>query len=406
VGWAGRPVMVMQRFAFVATQSDGTVLRGVLAATDAERVADMLRAQGHWPTRIAPVGHQPHSATRLGTDDLAAGFRVLATLVTARVPIAQLLALAAPSLPSAWQRLRGDIQHALNSGASLSSAFRDAGVLLPPAAAGLLLAGERTGDLAGGLQRAADLAETSAKTRRTVVNALTYPALLACAGGAVVTLLVTVVIPRFAEVLESLGQPLPSSTRAILGAAEWLRHSAAPLTALAMILLVGLGWWTGTPHGRAELARWLLAAPVAGALRHMLLTARTARTLGALLGAGTPLSEALAVAADAAGDAAVEQRLRDARRRVQEGAPLGAALRESHAMTDSAVRLIAAGEAAGTLGPVLTHAADLESDRAMRSLNTLLRLLEPTLILLLGVLVGGVSLALLQAVYSVRASAL
>ena len=148
--------------------------------------------------------------------------------------------------------------------------------------------------------------------------------------------------------------------------------------------------------------RWLLTLPVVGRIRLGLATARVCRTLGALLGSGTPALPALTIATDAAGDAAVAVRLARARDRVSEGAAISTALGSTAAITEGAQQLVAIGEGSGRLPALLAKAAQLEERDAERRLKTLVTLLEPALILAFAGLVAFVAAALLQAVYSLR----
>jgi general secretion pathway protein F len=147
---------------------------------------------------------------------------------------------------------------------------------------------------------------------------------------------------------------------------------------------------------------WLLALPLIGRIRHALATARVCRTLGALLGTGTPALPALAIASDAAADAAVGARLARARSQIAEGASLSSAFTTTGAITESALQLVSIGEGSGRLPALLAKAAELEERDAERRLTTLVTLLEPALILAFAGLVAFVATALLQAVYSLR----
>jgi type II secretory pathway component PulF len=235
-----------------------------------------------------------------------------------------------------------------------------------------------------------------------VVDALAYPALLLTAGTGVVGLLVTVVIPRFTDVLTSLGQQLPQSTRVVLAIAAMARIGLIPFLFAAGIAAAAVARWVRTPSGALAWDQALLAIPILGDIRHGYATARVSDALAALLDCGMPIARALPFAASSSGDAAIETRLSNAQQRIVEGESVARALAGTQAMTASATRLIGAGEAGGALSALLRHAATLEGDRAALRTKSLMRVIEPALILLLGAVVSGVAVALLQAVYSVR----
>jgi type II secretory pathway component PulF len=382
--------------------TDGAIVTGELHASSPANAASVLRSKGLWPLEITAVQRGAAHAHYLSIPDLSIGLRVLATILQAGVPVGRVMHVAAPSLPPGWQPLIGPVTQSLESGATFTDALRLAQVRVPRALTGLLSSGEAAGNLAGALRNAAELAERSAAMRSAVIGALAYPLLLFVAGGAVVGLLTTVVIPRFAGVLANLGQELPASTQLVLNLAASARVSALPLL-LATVTLIGV-WaaWRRTPSGEYEWHRALLSLPVFGALRHALASARACDALGALLESGMTVATALPHAGMASGDAAVERRLLATRKLIVEGSTVAHALRETGALTPSTTRLIGAGEAGGALIDLLRHAARIEADAATSRTKAWMRVVEPTLIVLLGILIASVAIALLQAVYSVR----
>jgi general secretion pathway protein F len=203
-------------------------------------------------------------------------------------------------------------------------------------------------------------------------------------------------------VLTDLGAALPATTRAVLDLGAVARAGALP-TAIALAAGVG-GWraWVGTANGRARWDAWLLAMPLLGTIRWAAGTARVGAAVASLLDSGVPIAPALLAGARAAGDAAIEARLMEARGKVIAGAPLSSALTATHAVTPTVVRLVRAGEESGRLAEMLSRAAVLEAERARRLVTGAVRLLEPALILVFGGIVAFVAAALLQAVYSVR----
>ena len=392
----------LRTFRYRSATSAGVVSAGELLAPDATSAAATIRQRGEWPMEITSAPRRDAGGHRVPVRELGVGFRVLATILDARVPAGQLMRVASPSLPPRWQGSVSAVSAALDSGETFSSALRTGGVSVPAVLDGLLKAGEAAGDLSGALRRSAELAEKSAAMRSAVMNALAYPALLVTAGAGVVGILVGVVIPRFTEVLANLGQELPTSTRLVLSAAALLRSAIVPAAVGGIVIGLPFAQWRRTPSGRQVWHEWLLSLPVVGELRHTFATARVTAALAALIDCGMPIARALPYAAASSGDAALEARLLDARQRIVEGEPIAQALQSTSALTASATRLIGAGEAGGALGALLRHAADLEGQRASVKTQTLMRLIEPALILILGAVVCGVAIALLQAVYSVR----
>jgi type II secretory pathway component PulF len=395
-------VAALITYRYRSASSDGVTHAGEIVATSVESAVLAIRAQGVWPLEVVAASSRVAASRPMPVRELGVGFRVLATILEARVPPGSVMRVAATSLPPVWQRCVPAMTAALESGESFSTSFRSAGVNVPAVVDGLLRAGEAAGDLAGALRRAAELTEKSAATRSAIIDALAYPALLLTAGVGVIGLLVTVVIPRFTEVLTNLGQELPASTRIVLMLASAVRVGLIPVVVSATVLFAAFARWRHTRSGVLQWHRFLLSLPVLGDLRFSYATARVADAWAALLDCGMPVARALPFAAASSGDAALEARLLAARQRIVEGEPIARALEATRAMTPGATRLIGAGEAGGALSALLKHAALLEGARASVRTKSLLKVIEPVLILILGAIVSGVAVALLQAVYSVR----
>ena len=265
---------------------------------------------------------------------------------------------------------------------------------------GLVRAGERGVGLAHALDQAAAELEARAEMAGRIRAALAYPMLLAVVGTLSVALIVLVIVPRFAALLSDLGQALPTATRLLLALSDGLRRYGLVLG--AALLAGAVAGVQLVSEQRAAWHAWLLGLPLFGPVRHAVATARAGRTLGVLLGTGTPALVALDIARQAVGDEAVARRLASARDRVAEGAGLAAALNGTAALSPTALELAAIGEGSGRLPDLLIRAAALEAQEAERRLKLLVTLLEPGLILAFAGVVAFVAAALLQAVYSLR----
>ena len=393
----------MTAFRYEAAREDGGFVRGVLDAVSEPAAAAVLSSRGLYPVLVEPC---PTPDTRhlfgLGRPSRraqATAFESLTAYVEAGVPLEKALeatervtsGVLRDALSRAAQRVR--------EGSSLGSALA-ASHMFSAVSVGLVRAGERGVGLGPALSHAAAQLEREAETDAHVRAALTYPALLAVVGTGSVALIVLFVIPRFATLLGDLGQSLPVATRLLLVASDAVRHYGLVGAVLGAALAVAAVRLIG--ERRAAWHAWLLRLPLVGALRHALASARAARTLGALLGTGTPALAALEIAREAAGDAAVAARIAIARTRVAEGQALTAALAAASALTPSALQLAAIGEGSGRLPVLLAKAADLDEREAERRLKTLVSFLEPGMILLFAGLVAFVAAALLQAVYALR----
>jgi general secretion pathway protein F len=327
---------------------------------------------------------------------------MLATLLDSGLSMTRALAALEELVPESWQSALPLIAREVREGRSLAAAFAAAPVEFPPVVLGIVQAGEGGSGVALAVRRAAELTEQSAATRAAVIAALAYPCVLTVAGTASVALLVGVVMPRFGAILADLGQPLPTSTRVVLGFATAAREMAIPVTIVVIVASLTFRAWKATAHGGRRWHEMLLGVPLLGSIRRSSAAARSSAALAALLDSGVPVSAALVHAARASGDAALGARLLATRESVVVGQGIARALAVAGALTPTTIRLVQAGEETGRLSAMFAHASVLERDQADRRLHAAVRLLEPGLILVFGGIVALVAAALLQAIYSVR----
>lgn len=340
----------------------------------------------------------------MSVGDLALGLRILSDLLSAGLPVSRALQALRELAPRGWQPMLPHLDQAVREGKSVASSLSTAPVEIPPLVIGIAMAGEAGNGLPDAIRQAADILDSMAATRAAVRAALAYPAMLAVAGAGSIVLMVGVVLPRFATILSDLGQSLPASTRLVLGGAMLARRLMVPAALAAAGAGVALRAWISTDRGRGAWHAVLLRVPVLGSVRFSSASARAATTLAALLRTGVPIRSALVFAARSTGDAEVERRVMAARAHVTTGESLSRAFGQNGALTVATVKLIQAGEESGRLSAMLDHAAKVEQELSDRITRTVLRFLEPALIMIFAAIVGLVAAALLQAVYSVRPS--
>jgi type II secretory pathway component PulF len=390
-------------YSYRAVREDGSPIRGTVEAVTAAGATGLLAARGLFPLSIEALAPGPRSSRRrVSRHELAIIFRGLATLVGAGLPIERALNSVAPLTRGALRTCVEQAAVRLKEGQGLAQALETADEAVPGLARGMLRAGERGGRLANALDQVAAHLEYEAELVARLRQALAYPLLLLFSGLGSVLVLGTLVIPRLAAILSDLGQEVPLATRVLLTGSDLLVRYGL----LALPVSLGAGWaawsWCHAGEGRRWLHRTLLDVPFVGPVRLGLASSRAARALGAALGAGLPLLPALDLAREAAGDDALGARLARARERVARGEPLGTAIQLEGALDSSALQLVAVGESSGRLADMVSRAGDLAAREAERRLRTLVGLIEPGLIVVIGGLVAFVAIALLQAVYSLR----
>jgi general secretion pathway protein F len=391
------------RFRYEALARDGTVTSGTASGVSESDVRKSLRVRGLLIARLTPASLiSSESQARISAADLAVTLRVLATLLGSGLSAGHAVRVAQPLVPDRVRFVFSTIESSLRDGAPMSASLAAGIPSLPVSTLGILEAGEAGGQLALAFDESARIAEESLALRHAVFGALAYPALLAAASALVVGVLTMVVIPRFALILDDLGQALPATTKVLLVVAGTARSVALPACAASGCVALACAHALRDAGTRARWHAWLLTTPIVGALRFSLASSRAAAFLASGLATGLSAPRSLMLAAAASSDFAVRRRLEASRDLVLHGRSVSDALRSTSAVSEVSLRLIGAGEISGSLVSALRHASGLEGTSARLKVQSLMQLIEPTLIVAFGGLVAFVALALLQAVYSVR----
>jgi general secretion pathway protein F len=335
-------------------------------------------------------------------EDLATGLRLLAQLVASQLSVGRVVQVFPELAPTAWRIPATAIGASVRAGKPLSTALTTHVNTFPTHLAAMIRAGEDGSGLANALSRAADAAERVSRQRREFVQALTYPAILIVASVTCVAILALVVLPRFAELLADLSQDLPVSAQLLMRAAN-----VAPAVGLATllggaVLAVSGAFLRQKPDGRLWLDRHLLDLPIAGPIVRDAIAADLCATLSGLLTTRVSLPQSLRLCEAVSVNASVCNRIARARRDVIRGAALSHAF-ELNALLDAPlIRLVKTGEETGEVASALDQTAQLARARSVRSLQRIIALCEPTLILLVGTAVAFLAGILMQTIYSVR----
>lgn len=390
-------------FAYRAVTVDGRTLRGVEAAASPDALERALTARGLYALEIAAAARTRRLRRGGRHVDAVSAIRYLATLIEAGFPLDRALgtvgrAVTEPRLAAALHAVRERVR----AGASLAAALADQPEVFPRLAVGMTQAGERGGHLGQALDRLALQLEREAELKSQLWSALLYPLLVAGMGGAAMAVLVVYVLPRFAALIEEAGATLPRSTALVLAAGAFFgRWWVAFLVAGAALTILGIAYHR-TPAGRLAVDRFLLRVPLVGELRRLAVATRVGRTVSSLLANGLPILPSLQAAAGALTDTAAASDVRRAHDEVRAGSRLASALMRSPAFPFVFVEMVSLGEESGRLPDALDRAATAAETDLRRGLERLLRLVEPTMIVVFGGIVGFVALAMLQAIYGVK----
>jgi type IV pilus assembly protein PilC len=384
------------RFTWSAHDLQGTQHRGELTAASAQAARTQLQQAGWLGIEIRRLGHPIWSeGRRLGPRDITTLTRQLATLVNADVPLLNALSLMTETAtPASMRGLLEQLVRDIRGGRSLAQALAEHPRLFDGLYRHVVAAGESSGSLGVLLERLATQRERQEALRAQLRSAMVYPLAVLLVACAVVVVILVWVVPTFESVYASFGASLPSLTLGLLSLSRATLHHW-PLIGTGLMLTAVMGSRLGrTAWISHTWDRWTLHWPVVGELRRRASTARWTRTVSTLLDAGTPLNQALISSAGACGHHRFEQASLAMAQAVQEGQTLTAAMKHCGLFAPVVIQLCAMGEASGQLSATLSRSAGLEERELETQLQGLSGLIEPVIILVLGVLIGTTVLAL------------
>ena len=410
----------MAAFRYAAADANGKEQTGVLEADSARLARQMLRARGLLPLKVDPVVAEAQKRALslsigrgLSQTELAVITRQLASLLGAQLPVADALSvMVEQSEKQSVRELMAAIRTDVLGGSSLSKALERHPRQFPDIYRALIAAGEESGRLGTVLQSLADYIEERARLQQKITLAFVYPAIVTLVALAVVVGLLTYVVPQVVQVFAQTRQALPFLTRALIATSNFVRSYG---WIVAVVIAVVVFLWHRSLRIETVRLRWdkrVLGMPVVGVLSRTINTARFASTLSILVGSGVPMLRSLQAASETVTNMAMRLRVTDALQRVREGFSLARALRVDAAEERAPgkvkmfppvlIHLIASGEATGKLPEMLGRAADIHAREAERRALFFTSLLEPVLILSMGVIVMLIVLAVLLPIIEIN----
>jgi general secretion pathway protein F/type IV pilus assembly protein PilC len=377
-------------FAYTAIDPSGRRVKGRLDAASEQAAFADLKTKGISPIQVVEVAAR-RSGGRVGVRALAASYRQLSELLRSGVPLLRALRLLGkgksnPTLAKAWS----DIADSLAAGERFADAMSRHPRIFATVHVAMVRAGERGAFLEPVLARLATLLEQQADLRGRVIGNLMYPLVLLLVGAAASLVFF---VPKFQDFFDKLPS-LPLATRILLGASDLFTAHAYVIIALALATTATVVWLFRRAGFRYWLATVLMRAPMLGPLFASIAVARFARMLGTLLENGIPMLQAIDIARDSAGNPVLARALERASESVRQGEQLSKPLAESGLFAEDVIEIIAVGESANTLPSVLVRLADTLEARIDRALATVLRLMEPAMLLFIALVVMFIFLAL------------
>jgi len=404
-------------YRYKAVNPVGETEEGEIDVSAESAAVAQLQDAGYLPIRIEPVNpsrrwslralKMPALSREISARDVAFFTRELATLLQAGLPLDQSLETLIEVADSpALKRLVTAVDAEVRRGSALSTALTNQPAGFSDLYINMVRAGEASGSLAGALSRLADYLQRARDLREDITSALVYPMILVAVTGLSVVALLTFVLPRFSQMFADLGATLPWSTQLVLAAGA-IAHSYWWVVPGAIVATTLLGRrWLSDPMHRLRMDHWVLQLPLLGELIVKSELAKFTHTLGAMLGHGVPVVRALDIVRAGMSNHALGQCVARATEGIKSGQGLAGPLGEGGIFPSLAVKLIRIGEESGQLEEMLLRLADVYEREVRTTVRRLLSLLEPTLIVGLGVIVAGIILSILAAVMGMNQAVL
>jgi general secretion pathway protein F len=411
----------MPVFEYKGLSEAGKAVSGLLEADSPKTLRALLRKSGVYLTDVIgeaeakkggasaalkrDVSLTKLAGGRISTDDIAITTRQLATLLGAGVTLVEALtALVDQAEKDKLKRVLSDVKQRVNEGSSLADALGPHQKIFGNLYINMIRAGEHSGALDAVLLRLADFTEGQAKLKQKVLGTLLYPGIMCVIGGGILTLLMTVVVPKVTKIFSDIKVALPWYTQLLIFLSDtmqaywWLILPAIGLIVFAFIR------WVNSPTGRPAFDRLQLKTPVVGGMVRMLAISRFTRTLATLLKSGVPLLTAMDIVKNVVTNSVLSDVVDKARDSIREGESIAAPLKRSGQFPPLVFHMIAIGERSGQLEDMLLSVADAYETQVQVKIGSLTALLEPLIIVAMGAVIAFVAFSILMPILQLNAN--
>jgi general secretion pathway protein F len=400
----------MPVYAYDGLNAEGRAVSGIVDAENARAARMKLRRTGVYPTALTEAETSKKedrlslntrvTFERVTPQDVSVMTRQLSTLTSAGLPLVESIsALIDQVEKERLKRVLSQIRESVNEGSSLADAMAEHPRIFNDLFVNMVRAGEASGALDVVLLRLADYTESAARLRTRVRSALTYPIVMMFLGGGVLFFLLSYVVPKITRIFTESKQVLPLPTRILMASSDFLASYAWLLLLLAVAAAFAIRAWARTPNGRDTVDRWTLRVPVFGRLFLKIAVARFSRTLATLLASGIGLLPALDIVKNVVSNRLLFRAIEDARDAIREGQPIAPPLKRSGVFPPLLVHMVAVGERSGQLEEMLAKAAEGYEAEVDATVSALTTLLEPVIIVFMGLVVMFIVLAILLPIF-------
>jgi type IV pilus assembly protein PilC len=399
----------MITFSYQARDAAGRIVTGVQDALNEDNAVTSLMSRGLMVLSLQKKAIASRSRKRVWTvkeTDLVLFTRQLSTMIEAGISLVQALTALYEQCDSKRQRnLRhviSDITARVQGGETLHESIGKHPRVFNRLFTSMVKAGEHGGLLAEILDRLAGFLEASSRLRKKVKSAMTYPVVVVCIAFAITTFLIVRVVPIFGEIFKDFGAKLPAPTQFLIDVSDFVRGEWYFLVLGIGGTIFGLRVFLRSKRGKQLTDKWKLKLPVFGPLVHKICMSRFSRTFAQLIRSGVPILEVLDIVGGTSGNYVIEESIKSVSQDVEKGDNLSVALSKKSVFPPMLLRMVAAGEATGKIDTMLEKMADFWDEEIEAMLDALTSLIEPILIVFLGVIVGGIVIAMFLPIFKLN----
>jgi len=396
----------MPHFSYTVKNKEGKTVTGDADARSKDAIIELLRKQeltiiSVEEDRFAGA-KKAQLAKKVKLDDLVIFSRQLATMVEAGIPLVSVLDVLSQQIETkGFAAVIGKVRDDVETGSSLSQALSKHQKIFSQLYINMVKAGESSGMLDEILNRVATYLEKTAALQRKLKTAMIYPIAVISIATAITVFLLVKVVPTFKGIFDMLGGTLPLPTQILLLASDFLRHWFLFGFIGVIIFIVALVQCAKTEKGKLILDTLLLKLPVFGSIIRKVSVAKFSRTLSTLVKSGVPILSSLDIVAKTSGNKVIEAVIKDTQKSVRDGKNLAEPLAKAKVFPPMVTRMIAVGEQAGELEKMLTKIADFYDEQVDAAVTGLTSLIEPMIIVFLGVIIGGIVLAIFMPIFKI-----
>jgi type IV pilus assembly protein PilC len=395
----------MPVFTFSGKNASGEKVTGERTAANKQSVVSQLKRERITAGSVRQKGKEfslpTFGTSKVKTKEIAVFFRQFSVMIDAGLPLVQCLEiLAANQENPTFQKSLTSVRQTVEGGATLANAMRQQPNVFDDLTTNMIEAGETGGILDIILQRLAIYVEKAVKLRAAVKSALIYPVSVVSLAVIIVAALLKYVVPIFSNLFIGLGVTLPLPTKIVMGLSSFVSQFWWFFFVAMAVLFFGTRQIRKDPRGRYYFDKMLLHLPILGLLLRKIAVARFTRTLGTLITSGVPILEGLSITARTSGNAVLEEALMKVRKAIEEGRTIVDPLRESGVFPNMVTQMIGVGEATGAMDAMLQKIADFYEDEVDAATKDMLAMLEPLIIAILGVSIGGIVISLYMPLFS------